>query len=37
MAEAAQKWFDDPEGVAFKCEAEGDEKFEPMPGIAPGC
>jgi hypothetical protein len=38
-AEAAQKWFDenDPEGVAFKCEVEGEEKFEPMPSLAPGC
>ena len=38
-AESAQKWFDenDPEGVAFKCEVEGEEKFEPMPSLAPGC
>jgi hypothetical protein len=38
-AEAAQKWFDkhDPEGVAFKCDVEGDEALEPMLSIAPGC
>jgi len=38
-AEAAQKWFDenDPEGVAFKCEVEGEENFEPLPSLAPGC
>jgi hypothetical protein len=28
-AKAAQKWFDenDPEGVAFKCEVEGEEEL----------
>jgi hypothetical protein len=38
-AEAAQKWFDvnDPEGVAFMCEVEGEEQLEPVPSIAPGC
>jgi hypothetical protein len=38
-AEAAQKWFDenDPEGVAFKCDVEGEEELEPVPSIAPGC
>ena len=37
-AEAAQEWFyeNDPEGVAFKCEVEG-EQVEPMPSVAPGC
>jgi hypothetical protein len=37
--EAAQKWFDenDPGGVAFKCEVEGEEALEPMPSVAPGC
>ena len=37
--EAAQKWLDenDPEGVAFKCEVEGEEALEPMPSVAPGC
>jgi hypothetical protein len=36
-ADAAQKWFDvnDPEGVAFMCDVEGEE-VEPMPSIAPG-
>jgi len=38
-AEAAQKWFDtnDPEGVAFMCEVDGEEELEPMPSLAPGC
>jgi hypothetical protein len=39
-AEAAQKWFDenDPEGVAFKCDVEGEEEeVESLPSIAPGC
>jgi len=29
-AEAAQKWFEenDPEGVAFMCEVEGEEQLE---------
>ena len=38
-AEAAQKWFDenDPEGVAFKCEVEGETKLETMPSLASIC
>ena len=38
-AEAAQNWFDknDPEGVAFKCEVEGDDEFEALQSNAPGC
>jgi len=37
-AEAAQKWFDDndPEGVAFEYEVEGEEPVEPFPSLAPG-
>jgi viroplasmin and RNaseH domain-containing protein len=37
--EAAQKWFDenDPEGVAVKCEVEGEEALEPISSVAPGC
>jgi len=26
-----------PEGVAFKCEVEGDEEFETLQSNAPGC
>jgi hypothetical protein len=35
---AAQKWLDenDPGGVAFKCDLEGEEALEKIPSIASG-
>lgn len=37
-AAAAQKWLDenDPGGVAFKCDLEGEEALEKIPSIASG-
>jgi hypothetical protein len=37
-AQAAQKWFDEnDQGLAFKCEVDGEEEFETMVASRLGC